>query len=133
MTGTPMRILRLLTMLVTLLSLPGYGVAALAPARVCDAQIYASPHTSAADECCPQGQQHKSCERASQAAHSSGHQGGCAGCQAGLTGGTGPQTFEAHTALAVWIPVIRTAVPKDSLTRLPSLSPDGLFRPPALI
>ena len=123
-----MRRLRLLTVLLTLLTLPGYGLAGITHARTCQAQMRASDHVVVADDCCPgKADQNAPCKR-----FGSGKNGSCNPCKAGYNCKS-PQTYEPTHLVAMVVAPARTVLTANPRTFIVSHSSDGLWRPPRLI
>ena len=80
-TPTYVSTLRLLTVLVTLLTLPGYGWAEFTHVRSCQVQMKDSDHVVMAGDCCPgKADQNSPCKRFGDGA---GKNGTCTPCKAG--------------------------------------------------
>jgi hypothetical protein len=122
--------LRLLTVLVTLLTLPGYGLAGLAHVRSCQAQMRAADHLVAAGDCCPgKADQSTPCKRLGDGP---GKNGGCASCKAGYNCKS-PQSCEpTHLAVLLLLPA-RPVLTANLPALVTSHSPNGLWRPPRFI
>jgi hypothetical protein len=132
-----MRLLRLLVITATLISLPGYGLAATGHVRGCPERAPAGAADMAmdgmavADDCCPGAAgQHASDQHAPEQ-DVPDSSGGCAACQAGHTC-KNPQGVQlVHAPILMVVPVHQAAMvataPHASLC-----SPDGLLRPPDL-
>ena len=125
-----MRILRLVTILATLLSLPGYGLAGLAQARSCQEQMSAAHQVVLAGDCCPgKADQSAPCKRLGDGP--SGKNGRCSACKAGYNCKS-PQPYEPNSTVTILIPVDRPTPAVESPAPLLSYSPFGLWRPPRL-
>jgi hypothetical protein len=125
-----MRRLRLLTVLLTLLTLPGYGLAGITHARTCQAQMRASDHVVVADDCCPgKADQNAPCKRFGDG---SGKNGSCNPCKAGYNCKS-PQTYEPTHLVAMVVTPARTVLTANPHTLVVSHSSNGLWRPPRLI
>ena len=126
------RKLRLLTVLTTLLTLPGYGLAGLTHVRSCQTQMSASNRVVMAGDCCP--------GKADQGAACKGFGGSplsdknapCTACKAGFNCKS-PQSFEPTHVVVILVMPSRPALSVDPPTLVSSHSPDGLWRPPRLI
>jgi hypothetical protein len=127
-----MRLLRLLVITATLISLPGYGLAATGHMRGCperapaDAAAMVMTDMTMADDCCPGAAgQHVPDQ------HAPDKSGGCAACQAGHTCKSPQGVQLVHAPILMVVPVHQPAMagaaPCASLC-----SPDGLLRPPNL-
>jgi hypothetical protein len=130
------RILRLLTVLVTLLSLPAYGLAGLAHARSCQTQGAAATGSVATGglvvtgDCCPgKSDPGAPCKRLGD---NPDKNGGCTPCKAGFSCKS-PQSYEPTHLLVTDTPPLRLTPIARPPTLLLSHSPDGLWRPPRLI
>lgn len=126
-----MRTLRLLTVLVTLLSLPAYGLAGLAHARTCQTQIAAAATGAVVTgDCCPgKSDPGAPCKRLGD---NPDKNGGCTPCKAGFSCKS-PQSYEPTHLLAMDPLPVRSTLIAHPPTLLWSHSPDGLWRPPRLI
>src|ERR1700730_3943146 len=106
-----MRRLRLLTVLLTLLTLPGYGLAGITHVRSCQAQMRASDRVVMAGDCCPgKADQSTPCKRFGDG---SGKNGTYTPCKAGYNCKS-PQPYEpTHLVAMVVTPVrpVLTAIP----------------------
>jgi hypothetical protein len=125
-----MRALRLLTILMTLLTLPGYGLAGM-QARSCQSQMSAAHQTAIAGDCCPgKSGQRDSCK-------GSGNNGlpgkntPCSQCKAGYNCKS-PQSYEPIHLIAMPTAAPRLAIAVRPVSLPLSNSPDGLWRPPRL-
>jgi hypothetical protein len=126
-----MRRLRLLTVLATILTLPGYGLAGLAH-RSCQEEMRASGQIAQAGDCCPgKGGQNTPCKQDESGAP--GKNNPCSACKAGYNCKS-PQSYEpTHTVLFVLVSDHLTLLSADPPTLVDSRSPNGLWRPPRLI
>jgi hypothetical protein len=125
--NTHVRRLRLLTILVTLLTLPGYGLAWSTHVRSCQAQMRASDHIVMLGDCCPgKADQNAPCKRFGDG---SGKNGSCNPCKAGYNCKS-PQTYEPTHLVAMVVTPARTVL---TATFIVSHSSNGLWRPPRLI
>lgn len=125
-----MRRLRLLTVLVTLLTLPGYGLAGLGHVRSCQAQMKASDHVVMAGDCCPGNpDQSAPCKRFGDAP---GKNGSCTPCKAGYNCKS-PQTYEPTHLVAMLVVPVRPVLTAILPILVTSHSSSGLWRPPRLI
>jgi hypothetical protein len=124
--------LRLLTLLVTLLALPAYGLAGLAQVRSCQAQMSDSHHVVMAGDCCPgKADQTTPCKGLGDGSPV-GKNGSCSACKAGFNCKS-PQSHEPTPLVTIILPTFRPVIPADTPTLLLSHSPNGLWRPPRLI
>jgi hypothetical protein len=124
------RTLRLLTVLVTLLSLPAYGLAGLAHARSCQAQMTAVAGAVVAGDCCPgKSDPGAPCKRLGD---NPDKNGGCTPCKAGFSCKS-PQSYEPVHLLAMDPLPMRPALISHPPTLQLSHSTGGLWRPPRLI
>lgn len=121
-----MRLLRLLTIIATLLSLPAYGLAAVTHTRSCQEQVNTAQQAAMADDCCPHEAGKKApCEQP-------GKSDECSTCNTGHNCKS-PQTYQpAQLSITVIIPARQVAVGVPP-THLSSHSPDLLLRPPSPI
>ena len=121
-----MRMLRLLTLAFTLLTLPAYGLAGLVQ-RSCQQEMSAPTHISAAGDCCPgkSDQGTTPCKRL-------GDPDSCTSCKAGYNCKS-PQSWQPGPALVSLVLPPRSKPSVVPPTLLFSHSPDGLWRPPTLI
>ena len=122
-----MRTLRLITILLTLLTLPGYGLAGLSQ-RSCQEEMRTASHITQAGDCCPgKGDPSTSCKQTG--GSPLGKKDSCSACKAGYNCKS-PQSYEPAPAL-VWLDLpARPTVSIDSPSLLISHSPNGLWRPP---
>jgi hypothetical protein len=122
-----MRMFRLLTILVTVLTLPGYGLAGVSH-RSCQEQMSSAGQVASPGDCCPgKADQTTDCKQDSPSPL--GKNGPCSACKAGYNCKS-PQSFEPTAALVLMILFARSI---SSVARPPPLfshSPDGLWRPP---
>jgi len=124
----PMRSFRLLVVLVTLLTLPVYGLAGVTQ-RSCQDQMSASAHTPQIGDCCPGKSDHGApCKGVGDG--SSGN-GSCTACKAGYNCKT-PHSFEPAFAGPLYVLPVRPITSTDVASLLISHSPDRLWRPPIL-
>ncbi len=125
-----MRRFRLLAVLLTLLTLPGYGLAGLAYVRSCQAQMQAPDRVAMAGDCCPgKAEQSTPCKRFGDAP---GKNGTCTPCKAGYNCKS-PQTYEPTHLVAMLVVPDRPVLTSDLPTPAISHSSDGLWRPPRFI
>jgi hypothetical protein len=125
-----MRTLRLLTVLVTLLTLPGYGFAGLGHVRTCQAQMNAPDRVVMAGDCCPgKADQSVPCKRSGEAP---GKDGSCTLCKAGYNC-KNPQTYEPTHLVAIMVLPARPILTASLSTLVISHSSNGLWRPPRSI
>lgn len=125
-----MRTLRLITIIVTLLSLPAYGLGTVGDARACPAKSHAAgiaiEHDMATGDCCAEKDGKKiPCE-------SPESDGACGSCTT-AHGCKNPSSFESVGFSGISIVPSKQLPIEDSLVLALSESPHGLFRPPALI
>ena len=141
-----MRLLRLFVITATLVSLPGYGLAATgsvrgcperAPARVTDAAMVGMDMTgmdmgvadaAMPDDCCPGAAD----QRAPDHRPAPDHGDGCAACQAGH-GCKSSQGVELVRAPIPMVLPVHQAAPAGPAPHASLCSPDGLLRPPDLV
>jgi hypothetical protein len=125
-----MRRLRLLTVLVTLLTLPGYGFAGLGHVRSCQAQMQAPDRVVMAGDCCPgKVDQSAPCKRSGDAP---GKNGSCTSCKAGYNCKS-PQSYEPTHLVAMLVVPARPILTANLPTLVISHSSHGLWRPPRSI
>lgn len=125
-----MRRFRLLIVLVTLLTLPGYGFAGLGNVRSCQAQMKAPDRVVMASDCCPgNADQSVPCKRSGDAP---GKNGSCTSCKAGYNCKS-PQSYEPTHLVAMLVVPTRPMLTADLPTLVISHSPNGLWRPPRFI
>ena len=125
-----MRRLRLLTVLLTLLTLPGYGLAGLAHVRSCEAQMKNPDRIALVGDCCPgKTDQSAPCKRLGDAP---GKNGSCTPCKAGYNCKS-PQTYEPTHLVAMLVVPARPVLTANLLTLVTSHSSNGLWRPPRFI
>jgi hypothetical protein len=117
-----MRRFRLLTVLLTLLTLPGYGLAGLAHVRSCQAQMQAPDRMGKADQGAP-------CKRFGDGP---GKNGTCTPCKAGYNCKS-PQTYEPTHLVAMLVVPARPVLTAQLPTHITSHSSNGLWRPPRFI
>jgi hypothetical protein len=122
---------RLITVLLTLLTLPGYGLAGLAQ-RTCQEEMSSPTRITLAADCCPgKDAPGTACKRSGDNSPL-GKKDSCAACKAGYNCKS-PQPYEPAPAL-VWLALPASAtVSIDSASPLSSHIPDGLWRPPRFI
>jgi len=126
----PMRLFRIITVLLTLLTLPGYGLAGLSQ-RSCQEEMRSSTHVTLAGDCCPgKSDPGTSCKRLGDSPLSK--KDTCSACKAGYNCKS-PQPCEPGAVLTWLAPQVHFNISRTPADRLPSLSPDGLWRPPRLI
>jgi hypothetical protein len=126
------RALRLLTILVTLLTLPGYGLAGATHVRSCQAQMSASNHVVMAGDCCPgKADPNAPCKQLGKS-ELPGKNSPCSPCKAGYNCKS-PQSYEPTHLVAMLVIPTRPAVVANPPTLLSSYRPDGLWRPPRFI
>jgi hypothetical protein len=124
------RKLRLLTILVTLLTLPGYGLAGLTHVRSCQAQMRASDHVVMLGDCCPgEADQSTPCKRFGDGP---GKNGTCTPCKAGYNCKS-PQSYEPTQLVAMLVTPTRPVLTANPPTLIVSHSSNGLWRPPRFI
>ena len=119
-----MRSVRLLVVLVTLLTLPIYGLAGVAQ-RTCQDQMGASAHSAPQiGDCCP--------GKSDAGTPCKGSGGGsCTACKAGYNCKV-PHSYEPALAGILYFLPSRSITSTDVSSLLISPSPDGLWRPPTL-
>ena len=122
----PVRVLQLLVVLVTLVTLPVYGLAGVTH-RSCQEQMSSAHHAAVPGDCCPgKGDPGTDCKQDGK----SPKNGSCTACKAGYNCKS-PQSYQPTQA-----PVLMTLPARPTLSAAPpppliSHSPDGLWRPPA--
>jgi hypothetical protein len=132
-----MRLLRLLMITATLISLPGYGLAATGHVRGCPERAPAGAADMAmdgmamdgmavADDCCPGAAGQHAPDQ-----HAPDKSGGCAACQAGHTCKSPQGVQFVHAPILMVVPVHQPAM-AGTAPRASLCSPDGLLRPPDL-
>jgi hypothetical protein len=121
-----MRILRLLTIIATLLSLPVYGFAAADHARTYQQQLSGVKHVAMTGDCCPDAAGKSTpCQHPDKS-------NACNPCKAGQHCKS-PQTYQpTQLSTVIVIPALQVAV-DNIATHLSEYSPDRLLRPPSLI
>jgi hypothetical protein len=125
-----MRGLRLLTVLVTLLTLPGYGLAGLAHVRSCQTQMKTPDRIAMVGDCCPgKANPNTPCKRFGDAP---GKNGTCTPCKAGYNCKS-PPTYEPTHLVAMLVVPARPILTADLPTLPISHSSNGLWRPPRSI
>ena len=125
-----MSMLRLLTLVFTLLTLPAYGLAGIAQ-RSCQQEMTASTHISLAGDCCP-GKSDQGTTPCKRLGDPLGKKDSCTACKAGYNCKS-PQSWEPAPSLVLFVFPSRSTPPVVSPSLLLSHSPDGLWRPPTLI
>jgi hypothetical protein len=125
-----MRRLKLLTVLMTLLTLPGYGFAGLGNVRSCQSQMKSPDRVVMASDCCPgKSDQSVPCKRSGD---SPGKNGSCTSCKAGYNCKS-PQSYEPTHLVALPVVPARPILTADLPTLVISHSSNGLWRPPRSI
>lgn len=125
-----MRRLRLLTVLLTLLTLPSYGLAGLAHVRSCEAQMKNPERIAMVGDCCPgKTDQSAPCKRLGDGP---GKNGSCTPCKAGYNCKS-PQTYEPAHLVAMLVVPARPVLTAHLPTLVTSHSSNGLWRPPRFI
>ena len=125
----PMPMLRLITVMALLLTLPIYGLAG-AVQRSCQQEMRASAHATLAGDCCPgKGDLDTACKRLGDSPL--GKKDSCTACKAGYNCKS-PQSYEPAPALVWLVLPPHSTVSIDPPSLLSSHSPDGLWRPPRL-
>jgi hypothetical protein len=125
-----MRMMRIITLLITLLTLPGYGLASLSQ-RSCQEEMRASTQQTLAGDCCPgKADPGTACKRLTDSPL--GKKDTCSACKAGYNCKS-PQPYEPSTTLASIVLPIHPSVSITPRSPLSSHSPDGLWRPPRSI
>ncbi|MET0987640.1 MAG: hypothetical protein ABW034_19770 [Steroidobacteraceae bacterium] len=122
-----MRVFRLITVLTVLLTLPFFGVAAIAGARACDEAATVAP---AEHDCCPD--EHGGHAQAkSHAAHDEAptKTDDCGSCD-GVHACKSPQSFESTSVPAFELLPTAQLILGAVSTRIPAHSPDLPLRPP---
>jgi hypothetical protein len=124
------RTFRQLTILLTVLTLPGYGLAGISH-RSCQQQMSSPSHVVALGDCCPgKLDQNTDCN---QDGHSpAGKHDPCGACKAGYNCKS-PQSYEPTHGLVLLISPAPSAPGIAPPPLLYSHSPDGLWRPPRRI
>ena len=124
-----MRSPRFLVLWAVLLTLPVYGLAAVAQ-RTCQEQMTHTGHVAQAGDCCPGQTDHgDGCKRLGDGPLGKG--GSCSACKAGFSCKS-PQSFEPTAGLVLYSQSFRSIAFADLPSVLTSHSPDGLWRPPTL-
>jgi hypothetical protein len=125
-----MRRLQLWIVLLTVLTLPGYGLAGIAHVRSCQLQMAAAQSAAVSGDCCPgKSDSGTPCKRLGD---NPGKNGACTPCKAGYNCKS-PQSYEpTHLVALLMVPA------RPSLTLYPPTLPvshsiNGLWRPPRLI
>src|SRR6185437_1782380 len=121
--------LRLALVLLTLFTLPGYGLAGVTQ-RSCQEQMSASSHGALASDsdCCP-GKERQGTTCKERGDSPLGKKDSCTACKAGYNCKS-PQSYEP-AATIVWLAApAHSTVSIDPPSLLSSHSPDGLWRPP---
>jgi hypothetical protein len=142
-----MRLLRLLVITATLISLPAYGLAATGHVRGCPERAPAGAVDRAMDgmamdgmtkdgmampdDCCPGAAGQHAPEQHAPDQHSPDNSGGCAACQAGHTCKSAQGVQLVHAPILMAVPVHQAAM-AGTAPRASLCSPDGLLRPPDL-
>ena len=122
--------LRLWILVLTLLSLPGYGLAGLAHTRSCQLQMIAVHATAMPGDCCPgKSDSGNPCK---QFGGDASKGGSCTPCKAGYNCKS-PQSYESTNSLALFVVPTDPALTAYPPTLLVSHSTNGLWRPPRLI
>lgn len=123
-----MRSIRFLVVLVTLLTLPVYGLAGVTQ-RSCQDQMSASSHAPQIGDCCPgKSEQGAPCKGPG---HGSPGKDSCTACKAGYNCKT-PHSFEPAVAGVLYVLPARPITSTEVSSLLISHSPDRLWRPPIL-
>jgi hypothetical protein len=122
-----MRATRLFVLWAVLLTLPIYGMAAVAQ-RSCQEQMTASSQGAQASDCCPgKADQDTPCKRLGDGPL--GKKGSCTACKAGYNCKS-PQSFEPTSSFVLLMRPVTSTASADPHEPLTSVSPDGLWRPP---
>jgi hypothetical protein len=124
---------RLLTLLALLVTLPGYGLAGIVNVRTCQEQMNPANHVSLASDCCP-GKTHTGappCKRAGDGSQQ-GQKDSCGACKAGFNCKS-PQSYEPSPSVTLFMLRAPSAVLTDPPALLLFHSPGGLWRPPRQI
>jgi hypothetical protein len=126
------RSFRLLVLLLTVLTLPVYGMAAVTHVRSCQMQLGAGSQQAMAGDCCPGKADPKAlCKRLGDFP-APGKNGPCTPCKAGYNCKS-PQSYEPTHLLMTILTSSRPTVTIATATFVFSHSPGGLWRPPRLI
>jgi hypothetical protein len=125
-----MRPTRLIVLLVTMLTLPVYGLAGVTQ-RSCQEQMSAASHTIQAGDCCPgKTDPGTQCKDVKDASSPTG-KGSCTACKAGYNCKS-PHSYQPSSAPVLYV----VSSPSTAWTVIPSPlishSPDGMWRPPTL-
>ena len=121
--------LRLVTVMALLLTLPLYGLAGVVQ-RSCQQEMRTSAHVTLAGDCCPgKGDPDTACKRLGDSPL--GKKNSCTACKAGYNCKS-PQSYEPAPALVWLVLPAHSSVSIDPPFLLSSHSPDGLWRPPRL-
>jgi hypothetical protein len=124
-----MRALSLFALLLTMLTLPLYGLAGVAQ-RSCQEEMRTSSSITLVGDCCPgKSDPGTLCKRLGD--HPLHKKGSCTACKAGANCKS-PQPYEPAAALVWTVPAAHSTVWKEPPSRLSSHSPEGLWRPPRL-
>jgi hypothetical protein len=119
---------RILVLLLTLLTLPVYGLAGVTQ-RSCQEQMSTSSHSAQLGDCCPgKIDQGTPCKGIGDGPAG---KGSCTACKAGYNC-KAPQTFEPSFVWVLYTVPARSATSAEVPSLLTSHSPDGLWRPPTL-
>ncbi len=122
--------LRLLTVLVTLLTLPGFGWAEFTHVRSCQVQMKHSDRGVMAGDCCPgKADQNSPCKGFGDGA---GKNGTCTPCKAGYNCKS-PQSYEPTHLVAMLVTPTHPVLTANPPTLITSHSSNGLWRPPRFI
>ncbi len=125
-----MRRLQLWIVLLTLLTLPGYGLAGLAHVRSCQLQMTSAQAVATPGDCCPgKWDSGTPCKRLGD---DPGKNGTCTPCKAGYNCKT-LQPCEPNALRVLLVVPARPLLTVHSPTLLVSHSTNGLWRPPRLI
>jgi hypothetical protein len=123
-------ILRPLSLLALLMTLPGYGLAGVTHVRSCQEQMDSAQLITAAGDCCPGKTDLDTPYKRGRTQH--GQKDPCGACKAGFNCKS-PQSFEPVTFVSVFFQAARPPIPVEPSPLLLAHSPDRLWRPPCLI
>jgi hypothetical protein len=119
----------MVVVLLTLFTLPGYGLANLAQ-RSCQEEMRAANQIALAGDCCP-GKTDQGVPCKSRSTSPLGKGNSCTACKAGYNCKS-PQSYEPAPGLVLFILPARPVLSVNPTPLLLSYSPDGLWRPPQL-
>ena len=126
------RTLKLLIVLMTLLTLPGYGLAGIAHTRSCQDEMSAAHHVVVAGDCCSgKLDQSSPCKRFGEGSPA-GKKAPCSPCKAGYNCKSSQPA--QPPLLSATLPVTHHRSMSVNPPTLPlSRNPDELWRPPSLV